>query len=109
MQVVACSAFNPKDKDVAVCILSNPNGVAACSHGSSAAQPVEVLKRSHPAPAGAADSPAPAGAARINCPPSTGSAALHPWLHPAAPPGPKPPPNSTPKNHSENSTPQFTE
>ena len=70
--MVAYSAFNPEV--VTGCILLNPKGVAGCSYGWSAAQPVEAVMKQHPAPAGAADSPAPAGAARIECLASTGCA-----------------------------------
>ena len=73
----------------------NPEGVAGCSHGWSAAQPVEAVIEPRPAPA---------GAARIERfhglrPPKR---RLHRWLHPAAPLGPKASPNPTLVYNSEN-------
>jgi hypothetical protein len=71
----------------------NPEGVAGCGHGWSAAQPVEgvIGLRTRPGRGGGVRRPCRGGARGVRG--STGfatlrAASLHPWLHPLAPLGP---------------------
>jgi hypothetical protein len=65
---------------------SGPHGAEDCSHGCSAAQPVDI-RSADTRPGGAKEATfAPPAAGAPNSSPH-GFAALHPWLQPGSPPG----------------------